>query len=78
METEVERTQEFTIRCSDAGGDDWREVVRQQWNFNPDGSTCEIEDYQVNLDGVSALELSIKPDLSRGEARATLAEWRIA
>jgi hypothetical protein len=74
----MERTQEFTIRWSDAGGGDWREVVRQQWNFNPAGSTCEIEDYQVNLDRISALELSIKADMARGEARATLAEWRIA
>ena len=78
VETEVERTQEFTIRWSGAGSGDWKEVVRQQWNFNPANSTCETEDYQVNLDGVSALELSIKPDVARGEARATLAEWRIA
>ena len=30
-------------------------MVRQQFNFSPAGSTCETEDYQVNLDGVSAL-----------------------
>lgn len=66
----MERTQEFTIRWFDAGGGEWSEVVRQQWNFSPADSTCEIEDYQVNLDRVAALELSIKPDVARGEARA--------
>jgi hypothetical protein len=47
-------------------------------NFSPAGSTSEVEDYTVELDEVSALELAIKPDLGRGDAPATLAEWRIA
>jgi hypothetical protein len=34
--------------------------------------------YEVCLDGVSALELAIRPDLGRRGALATLAEWRIA
>jgi hypothetical protein len=75
---EVERTQEFTIRWASAEGGPPKEVVRQQWNFSPEGSTSEVEDYAVFLDGVSALELAITPDLGRGEAPATLAEWRIA
>ena len=41
----------------------FREIVRQQWNFSPQGSTSEIEDYGVGLPGVSALELTITPDL---------------
>jgi hypothetical protein len=43
----------------------FREIVRQQWSFYPQGSTTEIEDYQVNLDSVSVLELALKPDLTR-------------
>jgi uncharacterized protein (DUF736 family) len=78
VETEVERTQEFTIRWASAEGGPTEEVVRQQWNFSPAGSTSEVEDYEVCLDGVSALELAIRPDLVRGDAPATLAEWRIA
>lgn len=78
VETEVERTQEFTIRWAGAEGGPPKEVVRQQWNFSPAGSTSEVEDYEVCLDGVSALELAIRPDLVRGDAPATLAEWRIA
>ena len=55
-----------------------KEIVRQQWNFSPAGSTSEIEEYKVALDGVATLELAIKPDLTRGEAPATLARWRVA
>jgi hypothetical protein len=78
VETEVERTQEFTIKWASAAGGTTKEVVRQQWNFSPTGSSREVEDYVVCLDGVSALELDIRPDLVRGHALATLAEWRIA
>ncbi len=40
-EAECERTQEFTIRWSSAVGGQTREIVRQQWNFSPAGSTTE-------------------------------------
>jgi hypothetical protein len=53
------------------------EIVRQQWSFSPQGSTSEIEDYQVNLGSVSILELAIKPDLTPDNAFATLARWRM-
>jgi hypothetical protein len=78
LEREFERTQEFIIRWSAAAGGPTNEIVRQQWNFSPAGSTSEVEDYDVSLDGVSVLELVIKPDLTRNERRATLAFWRVA
>jgi hypothetical protein len=76
-ETEIERTQEFTLRWSDATGP-FREIVRQQWNFSPQGSTSEVEDYQVQLKNVSVLELTLKPDLTSDNAFANLARCRIA
>lgn len=76
-EAECERTQEFTIQWSSAGGGPSREIVRQQWNFSPAGSTTEIEDYVVELEAVSVLELTIQPDLARKEAVATLSSWRL-
>jgi len=76
-ETEIERTQEFTLRWSRAGGP-FQEIVRQQWSFSPQGSTSEVEDYQVDLDSVSVLELTLKPDLSPNNAVATLAMWRMS
>jgi hypothetical protein len=77
-ESEVARTQEFSVRWSGGEGDPLKEVVRQQWNFSPHGSEIESEDYQVDLKAVSILELTIDPDLGAGEAAATLADWRLA
>ena len=76
-EPERERTQQITLSWSpEAGG--CREILRQQWNFSPAGSTSEIEDHTVSLERVAALELRIQPDLARTDAVATLAMWRVA
>ena len=74
-EAGCERTQEFVLRWSSGSGGSAREIVRQQWNFSPTGSTSEIEQYAIDLDAVSVLELAIRPDLHRPEAVATLASW---
>jgi hypothetical protein len=37
-----------------------------------------IEDYNVDLVGVTVLELRIVPDISGGSARASLAQLRVA
>jgi hypothetical protein len=76
-ETENSRTQEFTLQWSRAGGP-MTEIVRQQWTFSPQGATSEIEDYQVSLEDVSILELTLKPDLTPETAFSTLVSWRIA
>lgn len=76
-EADIERTQEFTLRWSQPDGP-LREIVRQQWNFSPQGSTNEIEDYHVQLEKASVLELTIKPDLTPDSAFASLAVWRLA
>jgi hypothetical protein len=73
-----ERTQEFALRWSPDGGRSSRELVRQQYSFSPDGSTSEVEDLNVDLASVTALELTINPDQGRGEAYACLSEWRLA
>ena len=75
VESEIERTQEFTICWSAAKGGPTREVVRQQWTFSPAGSTHEVEHYELNLESVAVLELSIRPDLNEGLGRATLLRW---
>lgn len=73
-----ERTQEFTLRWSPDGGKSWQEVVRQQWNFSPTGTVKEVEDYQVDLSGVTIFQVDIEPTKSGGEARASLEELRLA
>ena len=77
-ETETERTQEFVLRWSPDGGSSFREIVRQQWNFNPPNTIREVEDYGVDLSGVTVLELVIVPDISRGSARASLKSLRMS
>jgi hypothetical protein len=72
------RTQEFALRWSPDGGRSFRELVRQQYTFSPDGATSELEDLNVDLAAVTALELTIIPDQGRGQAFATLEEWRLA
>lgn len=76
-EPDRERTQEFILRWSSKSRSSPTEIVRQQWNFSPTGSTTEIEHYVVDLDEVSVLELTIRPDLHRPEVVATLAAWRV-
>ena len=78
QEDEQERTQEFVLRWSSDGGQSYREIVRQQYNFSPPEAAREVEDYDVDLGGVTALELKIVPDISRGRARASLAQLRLA
>jgi hypothetical protein len=77
-ESEVARVQEFALRWSPDGGRTFRDLLRQQYTFSPDGSTSEVEDLNVDLRSVTALELIINPDQDRGQAHACLAEWRLA
>ena len=55
-EDQQARTQEFVLRWSPDGGQSYREIVRQQYNFSPPGVTREFEDYAVDLAGVTVLE----------------------
>ena len=77
-EGEQQRTQEFLLRWSSDGGRSYREIVRQQYNFSPPDNTHEIEDYEVDLVGLTALEISISPDIGGGPALASIAELRLA
>jgi hypothetical protein len=77
-ETLTERTQEYVLRWSPDGGQSFREIVRQQWNFSPQGTTSETEDHHVELQKVTMLELSITPDIGGGNAFASLAQMRLA
>jgi hypothetical protein len=77
-EEQQTRTQEFVLRWSPDGGQSYRDVLRQQYTFSPPGMTRECEDYAVDLAGVTALELRIVPEISGGDARASVAQLRIA
>ncbi len=76
----AERSQEFAVFAG--AGSELKEIVRQQWTFSPYGSTEEIEDYTVNLSGITTLELRIDPDRSHdpkaSQAYASLQSLKLA
>lgn len=78
VEPGTERTQEYVLRWSPDSGQSFREIVRQQWNFSPQGTTSETEDYHVELPAVTVLELDIIPDIRGGDSPASLAQLRLA
>jgi len=77
-EDQQERTQEFVLRWSSDGGQSYREIVRQQYTFSLPDTTREYEDYAVDFEGVTVLELSIVPDIGGLGALASLAQLRLA
>lgn len=80
IEQSTDRSQEFAIFAG--SGTELREIVRQQFTFSPGGSTEEIEDYTVSLDGVTVMELKIDPDRSHDPSQsrsyASLQSLRLA
>ncbi len=72
-----ERTQEFTLRWVNEEGQT-QEIARQQYNFSTGGTTRELEEYSVELEEVAVLELHLIPDISGGQARASLEQLRLA
>ncbi len=71
-EREVARTQELQLAISIDGGQTYREVVRQEYNFSPTGSTFMREDWKVSTGAVTHLRLMIKPDKGGKPSRASI------
>lgn len=78
LECDWVRTQEYVLRCSHDNGLTFEEIVRQQWNFSPDGSNKEVEDHLVALSSVSVLELIITPDINNENVFGSLEQLRLA
>ena len=77
-EEQQTRTQEFVLRWSPGNGQPYREIVRQQYNFSPESSTEQLENYSVNLEGVKIVELTIIPDVGGGNAHASISRLWMA
>ena len=71
-EPEITRTQEMAVSVSQDGGQTYRELVRQEYNFSPPGTTLEHEEWSIKADAISHLQLKIKPDKGGKAGRATL------
>jgi hypothetical protein len=77
-EEEQSRTQEFLLCYSADGGKSYLEILRQQYNFSPPDTCLQVEEYWVQLEKVTTLELTIIPDISGGNAHASMVQWQIA
>jgi hypothetical protein len=61
-----------------AGASAWKNIVRQQWNFSPPMTDNECEEYGGALLSAAGLELSVRPDISGGETRASLESLQLS
>jgi len=77
-EEESARTQEFVLRWLPDGTSDWKDVVRQQWNFSPPQTAIECEEYKVDLPSAGGLEITICPDISGGDTPASLESLQLS
>ena len=71
-ETEVARTQELQLAVSHDGAQTYRELLRQEYNFNPPDTTFKREDWAVTAESITHLRLVIKPDKGGKPCLATL------
>jgi hypothetical protein len=71
-ETEESRTQELQVAVSRDGGQNYRELLRQEFHFAPQGATFEREEWTVNAEAVTHLRLQIKPEKGGRPCRASL------
>src|SRR5260370_4770059 len=60
-EPEISRTQEMAVSISRDGGQTYRELIRQEYNFSPPGTTLGHEEWTITADAISHLQLRIKP-----------------
>ena len=74
----VSRTQEVAVSTSSDGGQTCREIVRQEFNFSPPGTSFERELWSTSAGAVTHLRLEIKPDKGGRVGRATLTSLTLA
>jgi hypothetical protein len=77
-EVELTRTQEMTVRVAQHRGERHHDIVRQQFNFSPNGATREVEAYALQLADVSAIQLRIVPSIDGRPAVARVDELKVA
>lgn len=71
-ELEVSRNQELQISISHDGGESYQEILRQEYNFSPPGTTFEKEEWTLNADNVTHFRLVIKPDKGNKPCKAKI------
>lgn len=77
LESNLERTQQYVVRASLDHGQSFVEIVRQQWNFHPQGGEMELEKHVIDLPAVTILEVNITPDINDSRVYASLEKLRL-
>lgn len=77
-EPDVSRTQELLLSVSSDGGRTYHDVIRQEYNFSPPGTTYERETWTLNADRVTHLAIRITPDKGGHAGMATLTSVLLA
>jgi hypothetical protein len=75
-EAQRERTQEVRVEISEDGGQTYRQILVQEYNFSPHGATYEREDQRFERRQASHLRLTIVPN-KNGSGTATLTTLRL-
>jgi hypothetical protein len=77
-EVAVSRTQDLSVSVSSDGGRTYRQLVRQEFNFSPPGTSFEHEEWSIVTDAVTHLRLEIRPDKGGRIGLATLTTLSLA
>jgi hypothetical protein len=75
-ETLRERTQEVHLDVSEDGGQSYRQILVQEYNFSPRGATYQREEQRFNLRQVTHLRLTLVPNKS-GSGTASITALRL-
>jgi hypothetical protein len=73
----VSRTQELQVSISYDDRQTYHELLRQEYTFSPQGTTFEREEWSVTAEGVTDLQLMIKPDKGGKRYQATLTSFAL-
>jgi len=71
-ETEVSRTQVLWVSVSSDGGHSYRELIRQEYNFSPPGTTYECETWSIDALHTTHFAITIVPDKNGQPAYASM------
>lgn len=71
-ESEISRTQVLWVSVSTDGGRSYRELIRQEYNFSPPGTTYERETWTIDTPHVTHLAIVVEPDKSGQTAYASV------
>ena len=70
------RTQEVRIEVSEDEGRTYRQILVQEYNFSPQGTTYQREEQRLNVEKVTHLRLTIVPN-KNGTGTASLIAFRL-